>query len=170
MEEKRIMNEYNSSEAYDLSLFDVPAIELPEEEPQEQQKPVKEKKQEPKPLLSLNRKTYDLALHALRVFAIASVLLLLFAGILRTRIELETLDKENAKLESLIEDAESENTRLRMQLSSTISREKVENYATSVLGMHKLERYQIHYFDERAEDEVVLAGGKAPAVQSEKAD
>ena len=48
-----------------------------------------------------------------------------------------------------------------MQLNSSVSIEKVDAYAVSVLGMHKLERYQIHYFENRDGDKVVVAGGKA---------
>ena len=32
--------------------------------------------------------------------------------------------------------------------------------AASVLGMNKLERYQIHYFENRDADKVVIAGGE----------
>ena len=48
-----------------------------------------------------------------------------------------------------------------MQLNSAVSLDKVDEYAVSVLGMHKLERYQIHYFGNTDGDEVVVAGGKA---------
>ena len=47
-----------------------------------------------------------------------------------------------------------------MQLNSSVSREKVEEYAVSVLGMQKLERYQIHYFENRDGDKVVMADGE----------
>ena len=71
------------------------------------------------------------------------------------------LENEAAAVESLIGDAVSENTRLVMQLNSSVSREKVDEYAVSVLGMQKLERYQIHYFENRDGDKVVMAHGRA---------
>ena len=47
-----------------------------------------------------------------------------------------------------------------MQLNSSVSREKVDEYAVSVLGMQKVERYQIHYFENRDGDKVVMADGE----------
>ena len=77
------------------------------------------------------------------------------------RISLESLTSEAATLRNKISVAESENVRLTMQLSSAFSREKVEAYAVSQLGMCKLERYQIHYFSDRdGSDKVVVANGK----------
>ena len=161
------MNGYNGSEAYDLSLLNMPAVKLPEQEQFPQQEHEQGRQQNNKARVTVSRKTVQAALHAFRVVSIAAVLLILFAGILFTRIKIESLDKEADRIQALISDAESEQTRLKSQLSSAISREKIEEYAISELGMHKLERYQIRYFEERSEDRVVLAGGKVPAAQIE---
>ena len=64
-------------------------------------------------------------------------------------------------MKAKISDAQSENTRLVMQLKSNASIEKVDAYAVSVLGMNKLERHQIHYFEDRDADKVVIADGKS---------
>ncbi len=154
------MTDYNRSEAYDLSLFAEPAIE-PTPELQRRQQPVRRPKPKPKqaphsrtaPSASLRR--------VLGIFAVSIVLIGLFGGIIAMRISLESLTSEAATLRNKISVAESENVRLTMQLSSAFSREKVEAYAVSQLGMCKLERYQIHYFSDRdGSDKVVVANGK----------
>lgn len=97
----------------------------------------------------------------LGIFAVSIMLIGLFGGIIAMRISLESLTSEAATLRNKISVAESENVRLTMQLSSAFSREKVEAYAVSQLGMCKLERYQIHYFFDRdGSDKVVVANGK----------
>ncbi len=161
------MANYNRTEAYDLS-YAVPAIKIPEPQYEVPQAQPQKKQNSGRASVSVRRNSLGTVMRTVRIFTIAAVLLALFAGILLTRINIESLDKEASKLEDMINDAESENTRLRNQLSSAVSREKVEAYATDVLGMHKLERYQIHYFEDKSSDEVVIANGKAPAVKSEK--
>lgn len=145
------MTEYNRSEAYDLSLFE----ETAELAPQRQVKPAVKKATQTKsqPKTDIKR--------LLAIFAAAAVLLGLFGGIIAMRITLESLTSETARLKNAISVAESENIRLNMKVSSEFSREKVEAYAVSQLGMCKLERYQIHYFSDRDDaDRVVVANGK----------
>lgn len=161
------MANYNRSEAYQLS-YSIPAIKIPEPQIERPQAQPGRKQNGGRAAVKVSKKTLGTALRTARIFTAAAVLLVLFAGILLTRINIESLDKEATRIQSLINDANSENTRLRNQLSSTVSKEKVEAYATGVLGMHKLERYQIHYFEEKAADEVVIVNGKAPAEKSEK--
>ena len=60
-----------------------------------------------------------------------------------------------------IKEAQAENVRLHSELSSMLSADKVRNYAVSVLGMQKIERYQIHYFESRSGNTVVVADGKS---------
>ena len=64
------------------------------------------------------------------------------------------------QLTSDIKEAEAENIRLQAELTSVLSADKVRNYAVSVLGMQKIERYQIHYFENRGGNTVVIADGK----------
>lgn len=151
------MTDYNRSEAYDLSLFAEPAL-APRPQPQRQTV------RQPKPKQAQSSRTAPSAdiKRVLGIFAAAIVLVGLFAGIIAMRISLESLTSEAATLRNKISVAESENVRLTMQLSSAFSREKVEAYAVSQLGMCKLERYQIHYFSDRdGTDKVVTANGKA---------
>ena len=71
------------------------------------------------------------------------------------------------ELTSEIKEAEAENIRLHAELTSVLSADKVRNYAVSVLGMQKIERYQIHYFENRGGNTVVIADGKAQTPETQ---
>ena len=150
------MADYNRSEAIDLSLYNMPAFK-PDAQEYEVQKPVQKKK---KSAAQIRRESIDSALRAVKLFFVSAVLILLFGSVLFSKISLVTLQSEAGDWELMIKEAQSENTRLMMQLNSTVSLDKVDEYAVSVLGMHKLERYQIHYFGNTDGDEVVVVGGK----------
>lgn len=147
------MADYNRSEAYDIYAAPIfsPAVE--ERPAQPQRRPNK------KSAVQIKRDTLASALRALKIFAVAVTIISLFGAILYSRVGLAKLEREAVTLADQIKDAESENTRLVMQLNSSISREKVDEYAVSVLGMQKLERYQIHYFSDDTGDKVLMADG-----------
>lgn len=151
------MAEYNRSEALDLALYDLPALQPrePEYQPERELAPKRQSGE------NRRKEVFADAVHAFKIFAVAVTLLALFASILFSRISLAVLEREATEIQTKISEAESENTRLQMAFNSSVSREKVEEYAVSVLGMQKLERYQIHYFEDRDGDEVVVADGEA---------
>ena len=151
------MANYNRSEALDLSLYNMPALK-PDVQETEIRKPVQKKT---KSAAQIRRESIASALRAVKLFFVSAVLILLFGSVLFAKISLVTLQSEASDWELKIKEAQSENTRLMMQLNSTVSLDKVDEYAVSVLGMHKLERYQIHYFGNTDGDEVVMVGGKA---------
>ncbi len=154
------MADYNRSEAYDLSLFAEPAYspEVQEVPSQPVQKPRLVKQH--KTAVQIRKETIASAIHTLKIFAVAITLLTLFGAVLYSRIHITELEREAVQIASEIKDAESENTRLVMQINSSISREKVDEYAVSVLGMQKVERYQVHYFENRDGDKVVMTNGE----------
>lgn len=157
---------YNRSEAYDLSMYDydmrssaAPRIDDMPEQP--------ERKRKSKSVAEIRRESVSSALRALKIFAVSAILLSLFGAVLLSKVNLIVLEQEATKIEAEINEAKSENTRLIMQLNSNASIEKVDAYAVSVLGMNKLERYQIHYFEDREDDKVVVVGGKAVASEAD---
>ena len=158
------MTDYNRSEALDLSRYDLPALKPEVHEP-EREKPVQRKT---KTAAQIRSESIASALRAVKLFFVSAVLLLLFGLVLFSKISLVTLESEAGDWEIKLKEAQSENTRLVMQLNSAVSLDKVDEYAVSVLGMHKLERYQIHYFGNTDGDEVVVAGGKAVANEEAK--
>lgn len=156
------MADYNRSEAYDLSLFDMPVMKG-SAAPQLDDTPKKEKTAvgRPKTAEQHRKESVSSALRALKLFLVSATLLLLFGSVLFSKISLVMLENKATEITAKIDEAESENTRLVMALNSSVSIEKVDAYAVSVLGMQKLERYQIRYFGNRDGDKVVMAGGKA---------
>ena len=153
------MADYNRSEAYDLSLYDMPVIRssaAPQIERKTSPQPAK-----PQVAAQVRKMSVSSALRALKLFAVSITLMLLFGAVLLSKINLVLIENEKAEIEAKMSEARSENTRLVMQLNSSASIDKVDAYAVSVLGMHKLERYQIHYFENRDGDKVVMANGEA---------
>ncbi len=154
------------SAAYDLSMFDILPIQKPERPAAPQPPRPHVVKARPRSKQQLRREAIAEAIHAVRVFGTATILLILFGAILFSRVNLTMLEREESKYQALISESESEHTRLMMQLNASVSREKVEYYAENVLGMQKLERCQIRYFDNSEKDEVILCNGEKPAQQA----
>lgn len=156
------MTEYNRSEAYDLNLFGAdmlssaaPATEIPE--------PKKVKKTVAKPdteaLARAKAESVAETKQAIKVLAVILVMFSLFAGVLAARLTVYDLKAQASEKEIMLNEAKSENIRLNMALNALMSREKVEEYAVNVLGMQKIQRYQIHYFEDRDGDRVIVSGG-----------
>ena len=160
------MADYNRSEAYDLSLYNMPALK-PAYEPERE---IKRPERKPQSAERIRKESVASALRAVKLFMVSAVLLLLFGSVLFSKISLVRLEKDATEWQQKLSEAQSENTRLVMQLNSAVSIEKVDAYAASVLGMHKLERYQIHYFENRDGDKVVVAGGEAVGDVEKAAD
>ncbi len=150
------MAAYNRSEAVDI-YYGAPATAPKRQQPQENP----EHRPQPQGVdIKTRKEAISSALHALKLFAVSVTLLVLFGSVLFSRISLAVLEREATQIQSSISDAQSENTRLQMAFNSSVSMEKVEEYAVSVLGMQKIERYQIRYFDNRDGDKVVVADGE----------
>lgn len=155
------MADYNRSEAYDLSLFDMPATRssaAPKIDERPVRKPAQPKRA--KSAAQAKRESVESAKRTLKLFAVSLTLIVLFGAVLFSNVSLIMLENEAADIQSQIGDAASENTRLIYELNSKVSLDKIDAYAVSVLGMNKLERYQVHYFDNNSEDRVVVAGGE----------
>ncbi len=156
------MAEYNRSEAYDLSLYDMPATRS-SAAPRIDERPVRKPAQprHAKSATQAKKESLESAKRTLKLFAVSITLIALFGAVLFSNVSLIMLENEAALVNTQIGDAVSENTRLIYELNSKVSLDKVEAYAVSVLGMNKLERYQEYYFDNDSADRVVVAGGEA---------
>ncbi len=158
------MADYNRSEAYDLSLYDMPPMRSSAAPKIDSERPAQKQPARPKQAKTAaqaRRESVESLKRTVKLFAVSLTLIALFGAVLFSNISLVLLENEAAAIESQIGDAVSENTRLIVELNSRVSLEKVEAYAVSVLGMNKLERYQVHYFDNGDADKVVVAGGEA---------
>lgn len=94
-------------------------------------------------------------------FVLSCVAFAMLAAIIMMNNRIIENDKVIASLNSNIAQASAENVRLKTSMEASISADKVQDYAVSVLGMQKAERYQIHYFEDRDGDKVVITNGKA---------
>lgn len=129
--------------------YDIPEQKRPEEKKRTQQltrqQPVTNKQQLTKFIAA--------------TLALIAVVIMLSTYIYTNKAIVEN-KHEITKLSSEIKQAKAENIRLNAELGSVISADKIQEYAVSVLGMQKAERYQIHYFEDRDGDKVVVADGK----------
>ncbi len=155
---------YNPIPEYDFSLFEGSAVRQPVQAPveppvPERKQPVRKQQAKKKPQPVSKQQTGAAAKasawHAVKIIGIAVVLVGLFTSVLWSRVSLTALQKEEARLVVQLQEAQSENVRLRMLMSTATSREKIEEYAENVLGMQKCERYQIHYFRSEDADRIV---------------
>lgn len=96
----------------------------------------------------------------IKIMTICAVFFALIAFQIYSQVQVDELDRELNDINSEISVLDSENTRLNMQLDSVISLDKVDEYAQDVLGMVKVENYQVSYIDLSGGDSVVVSGGK----------
>ncbi len=73
---------------------------------------------------------------------------------------LNELTAENGKLKNELSDAESENTRITLEIEQGTNLTDVENYAKNNLGMSKLDRSQTQYITLDENDKVVVMDDK----------
>lgn len=157
----------NRNTAYDFSRFE------PQQVPQ---RPGNDSNNPPKPVLLPKKKksrqeareeSRAVAVQTLRVLS-ATIAIMLFVGTyIFGTLKLDEINHDIAKVQSQIKVADSENTRLKMQLNSLASLDKVEDYAINKLGMVKQEGYQVEYIDLALDDKVVLANGTTPSKKGE---
>ncbi len=149
----------NSSSAYDLTLLN--AIPLPGRRDVElPAAPSIVRPKAPKSKQQLKRESFASAVNAAKVISFALVLFMLFAGIIGLRVRLSLAQHDTQKLKNELNIVQSENVRLNMQLNSMISDDMVEDYAENVLGLKKIEKYQIHYFESNSTDSAVVFNNK----------
>ena len=124
--------------------------------------PVTKKKSERAPQQKSQLKPWVLnSLKVAAIITIAAVVFGMLASVISINKKIVANNKEISKLSDQLSASNAENVRLRASLGSIISADKIQNYAEDVLGMQKAERYQIHYFENRDGDKVVISDGKA---------
>ena len=152
------MQKYDGNAALDLNL----APNLPQEkrrrEIYERPRPVN-KAQKTKQKRDIRR--------TVRLVALVSAVLMLAAVMVNGRGKLSELNLEILEIENDIKIAKSENTRLSMEYTSTVSIENVEEYVINGLGMQKIDKYQIKYIDISIEDEFLFSNTKETDIPTE---
>ncbi len=131
--------------------------------------PPERREREYKPQIE-KRVTIEESLNKTRIaIAIVAALIVVFtmlSSVIFLNKQIVENDKMISKLSGEVSQAKAENVRLNAELGSIISADKIQKYAVTVLGMQQAERYQIHYFEDRDGDKVVVAGGKASSVDT----
>lgn len=159
---------YQSAEAYDFAAFEPregnAARQLNNTQPAGE--PLRKKSVRPNPNLKIVEPGARSAQQQAHIGAKKVVGILLCCAIMFGFIAMfinnsvkstELMNSINA-METSIANAQSENVRLSSAIDSMFSIAKVENYATNVLGMTKMENYQIQYVDLSSSDQVLYAG------------
>ncbi len=177
------MATYNSSAAYDFSLFEDTVVE----QPKRTQEPAKKNTQNTKKTKTAAKKkkqnvleannmlqtverqaeSVKLNVYAKRALAVFAVCCVYFLGLLVMDSRINELDRKIAGVENNIAIEEGEAVRLNAILSSKISSDKIESYAENELGMVKAESYQISYIDLSEGDEITVSGDKTVGGHSE---
>ncbi|MDR0952078.1 MAG: cell division protein FtsL [Oscillospiraceae bacterium] len=86
-------------------------------------------------------------------YACAAVFIILY---LTASAQLTVITDEAAKLETQLQELESERNRLLIEYESVFNRSEIEEYATSVLGMRQPRPEQIRYINSSAPDKAVI--------------
>ncbi len=138
----------NQNLAYDLSLF----------EPRPEKK-MEEKKKAPVPVVKSGLTPALVVKGALVTLIIAfAVGLMLYSRVQMTQID-DQINIETTKLNEL----KGDEIRLNVALDSRVSLKNVEDYATNVLGLRMIEKYQVQYVTLSNGDKVDLKDKINPA-------
>lgn len=155
---------YQSAQAYDFTLFEpkntnaAPALK-PAAEP-------KRNNVKPNPnlrVIAKNGQVQDTQAKVSnrQVLLILTCCVMMFALIglfISNSVKTTELMGSISTIENQISNAKSENVRLSSAIDSMFSIANVDAYATDVLGMKKMENYQIRYVDLSTSDQVLYAG------------
>ena len=91
------------------------------------------------------------------IMIFAAVMLLAVSIHISIGAKSHELSRQIADVKAQIEVQKSENIRLSSELNSITSIGKIDDYATKILGMNKIESYQIEYIELTDGDEVLYS-------------
>lgn len=159
------MAQYNRYESYKFEYFEPKTVSTSSAAPKIKEEPKKAPQlklvQQPKPTRAqIQNEARQSAMQARKILAVACAVIIFIAMVIYSRVQLDEINREIQQVESAMKIAQSDTVRLNNSLSSVISINKVEDYALNVLGMVKVQDYQVVYVDLSGEDSVVMANGK----------
>ena len=105
------------------------------------------------------KRVQNAAVSAIRIARIALICVAAFimlSLLIYQRAQLAMLDVERVHAQEQLTKAKSETVRLESLFNSKVSVESVEEYAKKELGMVKRSSYQVHFFPNDNNDQVVL--------------
>lgn len=159
------MAQYNRYESYKFEYFEPKTVSTSSAAPKIKEEPKKAPQlklvQQPKPTRAqIQNEARQSAMQARKILAVACAVIIFMAMVIYSRVQLDEINREIQQVESAMKIAQSDTVRLNNSLSSVISINKVEDYALNVLGMVKVQDYQVVYVDLSGKDSVVMANGK----------
>ena len=159
------MTQYNKYDSYKFEYFEPKTVSTSSAAPKIKQQPKKAPQlkllQQPKPTKAqMQSEAKASAFQARKILAIACVIVVFMAMIIYSRVQLDEINREIKQIEKDIQITQSDTVRLKNTLNSVVSISNVEDYAVNVLGMVKIQDYQVVYVDLSNEDAVVVANGK----------
>ena len=159
------MAQYNRYESYKFEYFEPKTVSTSSAAPKIKEEPKKAPQlklvQQPKPTRAqIQNEARQSAMQARKILTVACAVIIFMALVIYSRVQLDEINREIQQVESAMKIAQSDTVRLNNSLSSVISINKVEDYALNVLGMVKVQDYQVVYVDLSGEDSVVMANGE----------
>lgn len=136
------MAQRTSGGAYDFARFER-AQAAPQRVPARPQKTPRRLTKVPEPrkdALQRQRENIDSLRRTVKTILVSGLLISLLGGMLYSEVRQDELTHAYRQLENQMAIAQSENTRLNMELSAKLSLDKVEAYAREKLGMVKMMR------------------------------
>ena len=165
------MNMSSAGEAYAFDMFEThersaahSVQRAPAADNEERVRPVL-KKVAP---VSREKKLRDEKHTAVRIGFMLSFVAIVFSVIccqISAGAERYELIRQIDEAEAAVEVAKSENIRLNSELNAITGISKIDTYAMEMLGMTKIENYQVEYIDLSGGDSVIYSNAKTGAAQ-----
>lgn len=159
------MAQYNAYKSYNIEQFEPRMVSTsnaaPKMKPAPQKRPQLELVKKSRPTAAQVRSETQMAAKQVKkIFAIAITILMFMAMVIYSRVQLDEINRDINNKENAIQLAQSDSIKLNNALSSMVSINNVEEYAANVLGMVKVQDYQVVYVDLSSNDSVVVANGE----------
>ena len=158
------MNEAAQDYAFELfesgSTVRARGSAVPQRREEDREKP-QLKRVQPKSREQKKREEHSSNLRIGLMIAFAAVIFFVIFCQISAGAERYELIRQIAAVEAEIEVAKSENVRLNAELNQKMSINRIDSYATDVLGMKKIENYQVECVDRSQGDRVLYYASSA---------
>lgn len=139
---------YSTDASYALKAFDVERSSAAPAYPPRKEKELKVRENKGrKSRAQLLKEQKAAAVKAVAIMCVALAVIGMLFGVLHTYAKKNELTHEIANLETELDVAQSESTRINSELNALVSMSMIDRYAVDKLGMSKVRSNQIRYID-----------------------
>lgn len=139
---------YATDASYALKAFDVQRSSVAPAYAPERKRQLKVREGDAKKSAAQLRKEQKVTLRMIvQITVVAGLCLAMFFGALVTHAQKNELTHQVSRLETKLDIAKSENTRITSELDALVSMSMIDRYAVEELGMTKMKSNQIRYID-----------------------